>query len=101
MVRKIDESEFMQVFSVLSDPRKSRNQLYPLSDLISTAILAVLCGYEDWEDVSMWTEGQLSWLQPFDICVEGAPSHDTYSRFFRFLDPDVMEKCLLEWTKSL
>jgi len=50
---KIEHSQFMQIFSVLPDPRKQRNQLYPLSDLISTAILAVLCGYEDWEDVSM------------------------------------------------
>lgn len=101
MTRKIEESQFMQIFSVLPDPRKLRNQLYPLSDLISTAILAVLCGYEDWEDVSMWTEGQLSWLQPFGICLEGAPSHDTYSRFFRFLNPDVMETCFLQWTQSL
>ena len=101
MVQKIKESQFMQIFSVLPDPRKLRNQLYPLSDLISTAILAVLCGYEDWEDVSMWTEGQLSWLQSLGICLEGAPSHDTYNRFFRFLDPGIMEECFIQWTRSL
>ena len=61
----------------------------------------MLCGYDDWEDVSMWTEGQLAWLQPLGICLEGAPSHDTYNRFFRFLDPNVMEKCFVEWTQSL
>lgn len=101
MAQKIEESQFMQIFSILPDPRKLRNQLYPLSDIISTAILAVLCGYEDWEDVSMWTEGQLPWLQSFGICLEGAPSHDTYNRFFRFLDPNVMETCFLQWTQSL
>ena len=101
MATKIQESQFMQFFSVLPDPRKLRNQLYPISDIISTAIIAILCGYEDWEDVSLWTLGQLSWLQPLGICLEGAPSHDTYNRFFRFLDPEVTEKCFIQWTQSL
>lgn len=101
MPTKIEESSFMQFFSVLPDPRKIRNQLYPLSDIISTSILAILCGHEDWEDVSMWTEANLSWLNTLGICLEGAPSHDTYSRFFRFLDPDVMQTCFIKWTQSL
>jgi len=101
MISKIEQSQFMQIFSILPDPRKTRNQLYPLADIISTAILAVLCGYEDWEDVSLWTQENLSWLQPLGICIEGAPSHDTYSRFFRFLDPNVMERCFIQWTQSL
>lgn len=77
MSTKIEQSQFMQIFSVLPDPRKPRNQLYPISGLVSTVILAVLCGYDDWEDVSMWTKGQVTWLQQFGICLEGAPSHDT------------------------
>lgn len=101
MTTKIEQSHFMKFFSVLPDPRKLRNQLYPVSDIISTAILAIICGYEDWEDVSMWTEANLSWLQSLDVCLEGAPSHDTYNRFFRFLDPNMMEKCFIEWTQSL
>lgn len=101
MAHKIEESRFMQIFSVLPDPRKPRNQLYPLSDIISTSILAVLCGYDDWEDVSLWTQAQLSWLQSLGICLAGAPSHDTYNRFFRFLDPRVMQNCFIQWTQSL
>lgn len=101
MVTKIEKSSFMQFFSVLPDPRKPRNQLYPMSDLISTAVLAMLCGYEDWEDVSLWTQGNLEWLRSLGICLSGAPSHDTYNRFFRYLDPNAMEKCFITWTKSL
>lgn len=33
--------------------------------------------------------------------LAGAPSHDTYNRFFRFLDPVTMERCFIEWTRSL
>ena len=101
MSLKINQSKFMKLFSGLPDPRKQRNQLYSLSDILSTAILAVICGYQDWEDVSLWAEGQLHWLQSIGICLRGAPSHDTYNRFFRFLDPTVMESCFMEWTQSL
>lgn len=101
MATKIEQSHFMKFFSILPDPRKARNQLYSLSDVLSTATLAILCGYEDWEDVSMWTEANLAWLQPLGICQHGAPSHDTYNRFFRFLNPDLMQKCFIQWTQSL
>lgn len=101
MATKIEQSGFMQFFSILPDPRKPRNQLYSLVDIISSATLAVLCGFEDWEDVSMWTETNLPWLQPLGICQQGAPSHDTYNRFFRFLDPDMMQRCFIQWTQSL
>ncbi|MGH2611586.1 MAG: transposase family protein [Rhabdochlamydiaceae bacterium] len=76
MFRKIEECQFMQFFSVLPDPRKLRNQLHSLSDIISTAILAILCGYDDWEDVSLWTQAQLPWLQSFGIC-KGFVPHQT------------------------
>ena len=46
MTTKIEESKFMQFFSAIPDPRKPRNQLYTISDILSTAILAVLCGLE-------------------------------------------------------
>lgn len=101
MIAKIQESQFMQTFSVIPDPRKTRNRLYSLEDILSTAILATLCGYGDWEDVSLWTQGQLPWLQSVGLCLNGAPSHDTYNRFFRFLDPEVMESCFIEWTQNL
>ena len=101
MVPKIKASNFMQFFSVIPDPRKIRNQLYSLEDILITSVLAILCGYEDWEDVSLWTEGQLPWLNALGICLHGAPSHDTYNRFYRFLDPKMMEKSFIAWTKSL
>lgn len=101
MANKIKQSSFMKSFSILPDPRKLRNQLYSVADIVSTAILAILCGYEDWEDVSMWTRANISWLQELGVCLKGAPSHDTYNRFFRFLDPDIMQQCFIRWTQAL
>ena len=75
--------------------------IYKISDLISTAVLAISCGYEDWKDVNLWTQGNLHWLQSLGICLAGAPSHDTYNRFFRFLDPKAIESSFIAWTQSL
>lgn len=37
-------------------------------------------------EISDWTKAHLDWLQSLDICPNRAPSHDTYERFFRYLD---------------
>lgn len=42
----IKETSIMCSFSVLPDPRKSRNQLYSLFDIVTLAILGILCGVD-------------------------------------------------------
>jgi predicted transposase YbfD/YdcC len=51
--------------------------------------------------MSDWTEANLDWLQSLGLCSEGAPSHDTYERFFRHLDPSQFQKCFLAWAELL
>lgn len=88
-------------FSVLTDPRKPRNQLYSVYDLISTTILATLCAADDYYSISLWAKANLGWLQSVGICEEGAPSHDTYERFFKFLDPEIFRECFMGWTQAI
>jgi len=40
MGQQIQSSSIMLHFSILPDPRKQRNQLYTIHDLISTSILS-------------------------------------------------------------
>ena len=88
----------MQNFSIFSDSRKSRNQEFSLLEIISIAILAVLCGADNWVTVHCWAELNQKWLQQFGMCHKGIPSYDTFSRFFRFVDPISFEKCFISWT---
>ena len=97
----IASSSVMIYFSVLPDPRKLRNQLYSLHDLISTSILSTLCGFDDYHDMNLWVEENIDWLQSVGICLEGAPSHDTYERFFKHLDANAFQNCFMKWTQSL
>ena len=91
----------MSCFSIIPDPRKERNQVHNLFDLITVAILAILCGADDWVEVNLWASSNIEWLNQFDICLNGAPSHDTLSRFFRYLDPQAFQKCFIAWTQSV
>lgn len=97
----LKETSIMLSFSVLPDPRKNRNQVYSLFDIITVTVLAVLCGADDWVEVNFWGEANLSWLQECGLCSNGIPSHDTFSRFFRFVDPNAFEKCFINWTQKI
>lgn len=100
-VQNLRETSIMLSFSVLPDPRNSRNQIYSLLDIITVTVLAVLCGADDWVEVSFWGEANESWLQERGLCVDGIPSHDTFSRFFRFVDPEAFERCFINWTQRI
>jgi predicted transposase YbfD/YdcC len=88
-------------FKDLEDPRKRRNQSYSLFDIITISILAILCGADDWVAVNLWTSCNLSWLQEHEICLSGVPSHDTLSRFFRYVSPSAFETCFVHWTQNI
>lgn len=100
-VQNLQETSIMLSFSILPDPRKNRNQVYTLFDIITVTVLAVLCGADDWVEVSFWGEANQQWLQERGICPSGIPSHDTFSRFFRFVDPHAFEKCFISWTQKI
>jgi predicted transposase YbfD/YdcC len=91
----------MIAFSTLPDPRRTRNRLYTLEDLICTSILATICTCDDYYEISEWTDANLDWLQSLGLCLEGSPSHDTYERFFRHLDAKKFQDCFVEWAQLL
>lgn len=100
-IQNLQETSIMASFSTLPDPRKNRNQTYSLFDIVTVTILAVLCGADDWVEVSFWGEANQVWLQQRGICPNGIPSHDTFSRFFRFVDSKTFEKCFISWTQRI
>lgn len=101
MTCSMAETSIMIAFSKLPDPRSVRNRLYSLQDIICTAILATICSCNDYDEISDWTEAHLDWLQLLGLCLEGAPSHDTYERFFRHLDSKHFQECFISWTQLL
>jgi hypothetical protein len=42
----------------------------------------------------------LGWLRSFLSLANGIPSHDTFRRVFRLIDPDAFEACFSAWAQS-
>jgi len=95
------DAPLLQAFATLPDPRKSRNQIYPLIDIIAVAIIGILCSGNDWVNVVKWANAYEGWFQSVGLCVNGVPSHDTIGRFFRLVDPKAFENCFVQWIQMI
>jgi len=95
------DAPLLQAFATLPDPRKSRNQIYPLIDIIAVAIIGILCSGNDWVNVVKWANAYKDWFQSVGLCLQGIPSHDTIGRFFRLVNPKAFESCFVQWVRTL
>lgn len=95
------DAPLLQAFATLPDPRKSRNQIYPLIDIIAVAIIGILCSGNDWVNVVKWANAYAGWFQSVGLCLNGVPSHDTIGRFFRLVDPKAFEGCFVQWIQMI
>lgn len=82
---------FSECFSELPDPRAD-NALHDLSELLFIALLATLCGATSCYDIALFARMKAYLLRPIVKLRYGFPSHDTFSRVFRMLDPEAFEK---------
>src|ERR1700712_928525 len=77
-------------FGSVPDPRAG-NASYRLSDLIVMMVAASLCGANTATEFALFAESRRSALSRL-IDYEVAPSHDTFSRLLRLLDPRAFEQ---------
>lgn len=86
------------MFSDLPDPRAA-NAHHSLSDIIMIALAASLCGGQCATDYAQFARSKQALLTeligPFD-----PPSHDTFSRVFRVLDPDAFAVCFSKFAQA-
>lgn len=85
----------------LPDPRKTRGLRHNLVDLLVTAVLAVMCGADSWEDIYRFARDQKEWLRTFLPLPGGVPSADTFNRIFILLDNKAFGDCFLAWVRDV
>lgn len=82
---------FREAFGGLAEPR-SRVSRYDLTALLFIALATMLCGGTTACDVAEFARSKRAWLEEAIDLPEGdGPSHDTFSRVFRLLDPEAFE----------
>lgn len=87
---------FTRIFRELPDPR-AENARHDLTEILVIALAAVLCGAEGCADMADFGEAKKDLLRQFLRLEHGIPSHDTFSRVFRILDPGAFEAAFREF----
>ena len=83
--------KFRKIFRDLPDPR-APNALHGLLDIIVIALAATLCGAQGATDMALFARSKEKLLRQFLPLESGIPSHDTFSRVLRALDPQAFEQ---------
>jgi predicted transposase YbfD/YdcC len=82
--------KFETCFSAVPDPRAA-NALHDLTEVLFIALSALLCGAESCVDMADFGRAKQGFLRQVLRLPHGIPSHDTFSRVFRALDPQGFE----------
>lgn len=83
--------KFARIFRKLPDPR-APNALHELLEILVIALAATLCGAASATDMALFGRSKEKLLRQFLRLDYGIPSHDTFSRVFRALDPAAFER---------
>ena len=81
---------FHECFGDLADPRAA-NARHELVEIVFIALLATLCGATSCSDMEEFGLAKEPLLRAILTLEHGIPSHDTFSRVFRLLEPKAFE----------
>ena len=79
--------QFAECWEGLEDPRTGNAGLHDFHELLMIALCTVLCGGQGAVDMALFARAKEPFLRSFLKLANGLPSHDTFSRLFRQLDP--------------
>jgi predicted transposase YbfD/YdcC len=85
-------------FGALPDPRAA-NASHRLGDLIVMMIAASLCGASTATEFALFAQERRQALSRL-ISYDAAPSHDTFSRLLRLLDPDAFGRAFARFAAA-
>ena len=80
-------------FAELPDPRTGNATRHDLIEVMTIALVASVCGAESCVDFADFARDRERLFRDFLKLENGLPSHDTFSRLFRLLDPAAFGAC--------
>jgi predicted transposase YbfD/YdcC len=97
---KASSARIQDHFTDLTDPRR-RPVTYPLINIVTIAICAVICGADDFVAIAKFGRAKRKWLSRFLDLSNGIPSHDRFNAVLAAIKPAEFEACLLSWITAL
>jgi predicted transposase YbfD/YdcC len=99
---------FFRFFANLDDPRRVCRTSYRFLDLLFIALAASIAGADDPHAMAVFARERRVWLQkycrfPTDPKTGAilTPSHDTFERLLKRLNPAAFARCFGRWTAAL
>ena len=96
---------FSHYFKDVDDPRTGNAKRHDFHEIVMIAVLSSLCGGQTCVDMADFAANNEEFLRRFMALERGTPSHDTFSRLFRLLDPKplaaAMAELVADWGKAL
>ncbi len=92
-------NRFAEIFAGVDDPRAS-NARYDFVTVLFIALAALLCGAESCADMADFGQSKQKLLRRLIKLPYGTPSHDTFSRLFRYLDPLSFAEAFASFAKA-
>lgn len=87
-------------FCAIPDPRESRKVIYPLENILTIIICAVMAGAEGWEEIEYFGRCKREVLGRFLDLSAGIPKHDVYRRLLCRIDPTAFKEAFVAWARS-
>lgn len=90
-------------FEEIEDTRQQGKIKYILVEVIVITIAAVTAGAEHWNEIAMYCKSKVDMFRrEFNLKLEnGVPTDDTFQRIFAIIKPDRLEKCFVNWARSI
>jgi len=88
-------------FGDIHDPRVQGRCDYPLIEIITIAICAVVAGADNWTEVETFGQNKEDWLKQFLELEHGIPSHDTFGDVFRVIDAEEFQRSFMRWVERV
>lgn len=93
-------SSLISILREVRDPR-DMNARHVLAELLFVALAATLCGAKSCVEIAEFADGREEDLREIVTLRHGAPSHDTFSRVFRLLDPSELARAFATFMAAL
>lgn len=94
-------SWFAASFADVPDPRTGNAKRHDLLEVLTIALTAAVCGAEHCSDFADFAADREDLFREFLRLENGIPSHDTFSRVFRLLDPVAFATCFGQFVEAL
>lgn len=92
----------MDCIGELDDPRRASNGTrHDFQEILVISICAMLSNADSFDDIALWGRIKENGLRRFLALKNGVPSHDTFDRVFRALDPKPFETVFCQWVSGI